>query len=131
MLPSGYLEMDRAELEALDVSVAREVYAAHVEVVEYHGGKNSVRAYVQGLKESTGPDKPISPADWILAIRKYRCNCARCSGRGIYYWGAIINGRPTNSAPCARCGGKGWMHFDDQRRGRAYDNYAIARAVRG
>ncbi len=130
-LPKGYFDLGREALEALPVSVARDVYAKHVEAAKYHGGSVSVNAYVQGLKESNSPNKPVSPADWILAIRAYRCDCARCRGTGTYSWGAQINGRMEHSAPCARCAGKGWMTFDDQRRGAAYDAHAIRRAFAG
>ncbi len=128
MLPQGYLEMDRAELEALDVSTLREIYAKHAEIAEYTMGQAGLREYTDSLKARTDTRRPISGADWILALRVVTCGCARCNGSGTYYWGAIINGVPTHSAPCARCGGTGTMRFDDMRRGRAYDMYAIAKA---
>jgi hypothetical protein len=33
--------------------------------------------------------------------------CWRCNGRGIYYWGAVVNGKPTFSGDCFKCVGGG------------------------
>jgi len=38
------------------------------------------------------------------------CKCDRCSGRGQYWWGAIINGSPQFSGVCYKCGGTGQMY---------------------
>ena len=35
------------------------------------------------------------------------CNCERCSGSGIYEWGAMINGRPQFTGTCFACNGAG------------------------
>ena len=35
------------------------------------------------------------------------CKCDRCGGRGDYWWGAIIDGRPQYSGVCFKCGGAG------------------------
>lgn len=36
--------------------------------------------------------------------------CTRCPGsRGTYYWGAVVNGRPSRSGTCFRCEGTGRM----------------------
>jgi len=35
--------------------------------------------------------------------------CDRCQGRGDYWWGAIINGRPQYSGVCYKCGGSRTM----------------------
>lgn len=35
--------------------------------------------------------------------------CDRCEGRGDYWWGAIINGRPQFAGTCYKCGGSGTM----------------------
>ena len=59
---------------------------------------------------------PVTPTDWIVAVKAARCKCERCRGKGTYYWGACINGVMSHSSPYARCGGKGWMNFDDMRR---------------
>ena len=33
--------------------------------------------------------------------------CDRCSGSGIYKWGAIINGKPQHAGTCFKCNGSG------------------------
>lgn len=33
--------------------------------------------------------------------------CDRCNGRGIYYWGAMINGTPQHAGTCYKCNGAG------------------------
>lgn len=35
--------------------------------------------------------------------------CDRCQGRGTYWWGAIINGRPQYAGVCFKCDGSGTM----------------------
>ena len=35
------------------------------------------------------------------------CNCERCSGSGIYKWGAMINGCPQFTGTCFACNGTG------------------------
>ena len=119
MLPSGYLEMTRAEYAKLDVETAREVFKACREVLYYFMSKEEVAAAL-GKQETA--------ADWIMAVMSVKCKCERCGGTGTYCWGGTINGVPVHSADCARCAGKGKLTFDDMRRGRAYDNYAISRA---
>jgi hypothetical protein len=123
-LPKGYLEMGREDYAALDIGVQREVYAAMFDIVAYTmGRKEAFEAIAQRM-----PDGEREPVDWLMAITRVTCSCERCRGTGTYSWGACINGVMTHSAPCARCGGNGRMTFDDMRRGRAYDNHAIARA---
>jgi hypothetical protein len=123
-LPKGYIDMDNSDYAELSVDTQRAVFSELREIVRYTMGKenadNAIRAF-----------NPITPVDWIAATKRVECECPRCKGSGVYYWGACINGRMTHSAPCARCGGKGRMTFEDMRRGKAYDNYAICRAVRG
>ncbi len=120
-LPKGYLEMGREDYAALDVETLRAVYAELREIARYTMGRESADSAVKA-------QNPVTPVDWVVAVKRVECKCARCAGSGVYSWGACINGRMTHSAPCARCDGKGRMDFDDMRRGRAYDAYAIAKA---
>jgi len=129
MLPKGYLEMDRADYAALDVPTLRAVYVALAEIVDYTMGKAARIDIVRDLWNArSAAVESVMPADWIVTIKAVTCKCARCNGSGVYSWGACLNGRMEHSAPCARCNGTGQMDFDDMRRGRAYDKYAIYRA---
>lgn len=123
-LPKGYLEMGREDYAALDVETLRAVYAELREIARYTMGREAADCAVKA-------QNPVTPVDWVVAVKQVTCECARCAGSGVYSWGACINGRMSHSGPCARCDGKGIMTFDDMRRGRAYDAYAIARACRG
>jgi hypothetical protein len=132
MLPVGYLEMGRDDYAALDVETARAVYRALAEIVGYTMGRAARGVAVRDVWIARGVElESVTPADWIMTLKSLTCKCARCNGSGVYSWGACINGCMSHSAPCARCNGKGQMDFDDMRRGRAYDSYAIARACRG
>lgn len=122
-LPKGYLEMGRDEYAALDIETQRRVYAELRDIAYHTMGKEDADFAI--LRQ-----KPVDPVEWIVAVKQVSCGCRRCRETGTYSWGACINGKMSCSAPCARCGGKGWMDFDDMRRGKAYDGYAIARAVR-
>jgi len=123
ILPKGYLEMSRDDYAALDVETLRAVYAELREIVRYTMGREDADSAICA-------QNPVSPVDWVVAVKRVTCGCRRCRESGTYEWGACINGRMSHSAPCARCGGKGRMTFDDMRRGRAYDNHAICRAAR-
>ena len=68
--------------------------------------------------------KPSSPVAFIVAARKVRVECDQCRGSGVYAWGAVINGVPTNTGMCFRCRGKGTQHLGDMRRNKYYDNHA-------
>jgi hypothetical protein len=120
-LPVGYLEMDRADYGALEVDVLRAIFAELRDIARYTMGKDAADHAIKMAG-------PVRPADWVMAVKRLECKCERCNGSGTYYWGACVNGKMSNSAPCARCGGDGRMTFADMRRGRAYDNHAIARA---
>jgi hypothetical protein len=122
-LPKGYLEMDRAGYADLDSETQRAVFAELREIVRYTMGKDGADSAIVAAGLRRGHD-------WIMAVKAVKCKCERCRGTGTYSWGACINGRMTHSGSCARCGGNGVMTFDDMRRGRAYDNHAIARAAR-
>lgn len=123
-LPKGYLEMGREDYAALDVETLRAIYAELREIARYTMGREAADCAIKA-------QNPVTPVDWVVAVTRVTCKCERCSGSGVYSWGACINGRMSHSGPCARCNGKGIMTFDDMRRGRAYDAYAIARACRG
>lgn len=120
-LPTGYLEMERDGYATLDVATLRAIYAELREIVRYTMGYDNADTAI--LAQS-----PVTPVDWVVAVKQATCGCPRCKGTGVYCWGACVNGQMQHSAPCARCGGNGQMSFDDMRRGRAYDNYAIRRA---
>ncbi len=70
-----------------------------------------------------------SPADWVHAAQTAVTECDRCSGTGIYVWGAIVNGQPSHTGHCYRCEGKGYQGQDDYRRNWGYDRHAIVRAL--
>lgn len=55
--------------------------------------------------------------------------CSRCSGSGVYRWGACVNGRMTHSGVCYHCVGKGYQDADDVKRCNAYWRYAIRSAI--
>lgn len=122
-LPKGYLEMSRDEYAALDVGTQRRIFGELRGIARYTMGNDTADVAIRA-------QKPFSPVEWIMAVKAVERRCERCRGSGTYFWGACINGVMSHSAPCARCNGKGWMDFDDMRRGRAYDKYAIAHAVR-
>lgn len=126
-LPKGYLDMDRADYDGLDIETQRAVFAELREIVRYTMGKDHADSAISDkYNDHTSKD----PVEWILVIFRVTCRCERCRGSGTYSWGACINGRMTHSSPCARCGGDGKMTFDDMRRGRAYDNHSIRAACR-
>ena len=122
-LPKGYLDMGCDEYAALDVDMQRAVFAKLREIVRYTMSADrsdlAIRCFM-----------PVTPAEWIDAVKRVVCTCERCKDTGTYSWGACNSGRMTNSGPCARCGGDGVMTFDDMRRGRAYDKHAICAACR-
>jgi hypothetical protein len=124
-LPKGYLEMDRAGYADLDIETQRAVFAELREIVRYTMGEDHADSAIRCAYPVQTPDSPV---EWIMSVFRVTCKCERCRGTGTYSWGACINGRMTHSGSCARCGGNGEMTFDDMRRGRAYDSYAIARA---
>ncbi len=52
--------------------------------------------------------------------------CCKCSGSGVYAWGAIVNGQPTKSGPCHSCGGTGEQTPRDIKRNVAYNRYKLS-----
>ncbi len=123
-LPKGYLDMTREDYEALPLDTLRAVYSKVRDIAAYFMGKESAENAARAFN-------PVTGIDWILAMFRVKCRCERCGGTGIYSWGAVINGHPSHSAECARCAGKGTLDFDDMRRSKAYDAYAIVKACRG
>ena len=121
-LPVGYLDMDRADYDGLDIGTLRAIFSEARDIVHYTMGRDCADDAIKARC-------PVTPTDWIMAVKRVTCKCPRCFS-GTYYWGACINGKMSHSAPCARCSGKGRMNFDDMRRGRAYDRHAISRACR-
>ncbi len=122
-VPAGYLDMSHADYVTFDIGVLRTIYAKMRDIVCYTMGNDCADAAIKAYR-------PTTPVEWLMAIKQVTCKCTRCKGSGTYYWGVSVNGKMSHSAPCARCGGNGQMTFDDMRRGRAYDGYAIARAAR-
>ena len=49
--------------------------------------------------------------------------CSKCNGKGIYQWGASINGRATHRGKCFACQGKGVQTKKDGKRNTYYWNY--------
>ena len=49
--------------------------------------------------------------------------CGKCSGKGVYQWGASINGRMTHQGKCFACQGKGKQTKEDIKRNNYYWNY--------
>ncbi len=120
-LPKGYLDMDSSEYADLDIGTQRAVFSAMRDIVSYNTGAADASELIKMAA-------PVTPVEWIEACKMVRAKCSRCHGTGVYSWGACVNGRMSCSGPCNRCAGKGYMHFDDMRRNKAYDNYAIRRA---
>jgi hypothetical protein len=71
-----------------------------------------------------------TPAEYVYAAERVTCECERCQGSGVYYWGASVNGVMTHSGDCYACQGKGRLNQDDFRRNWGYWNYAVANALR-
>lgn len=52
--------------------------------------------------------------------------CRKCHGTGIYYFGAVINGKPTRSGECFSCRGTGNQDRTQILRNETYNRYKIA-----
>lgn len=74
------------------------------------------------LKKRFGDCKPTM-RQLVDAARDATTKCDRCGGSGRYQWGAVVNGRCTNSGPCFRCQEKGYFTQEDYRRNWGYDNH--------
>ena len=55
--------------------------------------------------------------------------CAKCSGKGVVCWGAVVNGVPSRSGVCFACQGTGKQTGKDIMRNRTYNRHAIAAMV--
>ncbi len=53
--------------------------------------------------------------------------CAKCRGTGEYRWGAVVNGKPSNSGQCHSCRGTGRQTERDIRRNETYNRHKLAR----
>ena len=54
--------------------------------------------------------------------------CGKCSGTGIYSWGAITNGVPAHSGTCFQCAGDGKVTEKDVARTNTYWQYHTSAA---
>jgi DnaJ-class molecular chaperone len=54
-------------------------------------------------------------------------DCAKCSGAGVYRWGAIVNGRATHVGKCWSCKGTGKQSTSDIHRNIAYNRFKVSR----
>jgi DnaJ-class molecular chaperone len=55
--------------------------------------------------------------------------CAKCSGSGVYGWGASVNGKMTHSGPCFSCKGTGKQSDKQIKTNHAYNRFKIAALV--
>jgi DnaJ-class molecular chaperone len=53
--------------------------------------------------------------------------CCKCRGTGTYKWGAVVNGKVSNSGTCWSCAGTGHQTKSDIKRDRAYNHFKIRR----
>lgn len=53
--------------------------------------------------------------------------CAKCSGSGVYRWGAVVNGKATHVGQCNACRGTGQQTQQDIYRNRAYNRHKLMR----
>jgi len=56
---------------------------------------------------------------------KSQITCHRCLGTGIYVWGAIVNGKPSNTGQCFACVGKGHQNRSDIVRETTYYSHRM------
>jgi DnaJ-class molecular chaperone len=52
--------------------------------------------------------------------------CEKCSGSGVYGWGAVVNGQCEKSGPCFSCKGTGKQSVKQIKTNMAYNRYKIA-----
>jgi DnaJ-class molecular chaperone len=55
--------------------------------------------------------------------------CCKCEGRGIYCWGAVVNGVASKSGPCFSCRGSGRQSSRQIKTNRAYNRHKVAAIV--
>jgi DnaJ-class molecular chaperone len=51
--------------------------------------------------------------------------CCKCSGTGVYRWGATTNGKSEHSGPCHSCRGTGEQSFAQIKRNECYNKHKI------
>jgi DnaJ-class molecular chaperone len=56
--------------------------------------------------------------------------CRKCKGKGIYGWGASVNGKMTHSGPCFSCRGTGKQSVRQIMRNQTYNRHKIATIAR-
>ena len=56
--------------------------------------------------------------------------CAKCKGAGLYRWGPVVNGQPSNVGTCFSCRGTGKQSRQQIARNRAYNAHKIAELLR-
>ena len=110
-------------LDALSIDTLRGLFRSYRKVMRYAMSLEDIERALEAVA-------PVTPAEWVDAMRKVTCECERCRGTGTYSWGACINGKMEHSGMCYRCGGKGLLNNMDARRCYGYDNYAIVAACR-
>lgn len=54
--------------------------------------------------------------------------CGKCSGSGLYRWGAVINGRAQYEGTCWSCQGAGRQTRQQIRRNRTFNAYRMGSA---
>jgi hypothetical protein len=92
-------------------------YGADMEVWDAAVADLAVRrARKAGLMEPT-------PEMWIAAAEDVTVECEQCHGSGMFYWGAVVNGKPTHGGPCFRCAGAGRQGPADFARNQCYDGH--------
>lgn len=55
--------------------------------------------------------------------------CPKCSGSGVYRWGACVNGKMAREGKCHSCGGTGQQSRADIARNVTYNRHKIARIL--
>lgn len=55
--------------------------------------------------------------------------CSKCSGKGIYAWGATTNGKPDKVGPCWSCKGTGKQTQSDIARNKSYNRHKLSRIL--
>jgi len=118
---TDFIDPDDRDLSILCTGELRKVYGFYLRAARYSVPEAEIEAHLVRLS-------PVTPIEWIEAIKAIRTPCRRCRN-GTYYWGAVVNGRPSRSGRCFQCNGKGYQTMSDFRRNRGYNRHAIERAL--
>jgi DnaJ-class molecular chaperone len=51
--------------------------------------------------------------------------CTKCKGTGTYSWGAMVNGKMTNTGTCFSCRGTGQQSAKQIKTNHAYNHFKI------